>query len=247
VPEAATVTDKLSVRDFQRLYLDDRMHHSSGWFRDRGVPLDEAQVEKSRRLFTTLEIEPGMKVLDVGCSWGGLSRWMAERGADVTGLTVDPEHKKAMPRIPGLNIVVQRWQDYSGLVDRVACINALENFNDRPAFFHNMREWLRPGGRAVIWVVTADSAIYRAPSLPDVLKWSADAGLDVLSLTTGLAQHYARTLGCFASNLEAAKIPLKDLSANQMKQFRLRFYRISERLLDSGRNDMVEIVLGRAA
>ncbi|MFE7504664.1 SAM-dependent methyltransferase [Promicromonospora sp. NPDC057488] len=238
-------SDRMSLREFQRLYLDEDMHHSSGWFADPKASLDVAQVQKSLRLADALEIEPGMKVLDVGCSWGAFAQWIAAQGADVTGLTVDPEHAAWAPRTPNLNIVVQRWQDYTGTVDRVVCINALENFDERSAFFHKLRDWLKPGGQAVIWSVTADSSIYRAPSLSDVLGWADDARLEVMWLAPDLAHHYAATLACFVSNLESAYIPPQDQASLEMRNRRLRFYKTSRTLLETGRNNMVEIGLRR--
>lgn len=236
---------EMSRRAFQRLYLDEQMHHSSGWFDDATVSLNAAQARKSERLSTLLELEPGMTVLDVGCSWGAFARWMAERGAEVTGITLEPEHAESSPRTPGLNIAVQRWQDYSGTVDRVACINALENFDERPRFFRSLRHWLRPGGRAVIWTVTAESSVYRVPSVSEVLTWSEDAGLEILSATTGLAHHYATTLEHFVSNLQAASIPAEDRITEEVRSRRLRFYDMSRRLLETGRNDMVEVCFQR--
>lgn len=236
---------EMSRRAFQRLYLDEQMHHSSGWFDNPAVSLHAAQVRKSQRLTTLLELEPGMTVLDVGCSWGALARWMADRGADVTGITLEPEHATSTPRTPGLNIAVQRWQDYSGLVDRVTCINALENFDERPRFFRSLRSWLRPGGRGVIWSVTAESTVYRVPSVSNILEWSKDAGLEVLWATTGLAHHYARTLEHFVSNLETASIPAEHRITEEIRDRRLRFYDMSRRLLETGRNDMVEICFQR--
>lgn len=241
----ASGLDGMSMREFQRLYLDEQMHHSSGWFTGPGVSLDAAQDQKSKRLAEVLEIEPGMEVLDVGCSWGAFARWMANRGAAVTGLTVEPEHAACAPPTPGLNISVQRWQDYGGIVDRVACINALENFDQRPEFFRSMRSWLRPGGHAVIWSVTADASIYRVPSLSDILGWAADAQFEVMRLTPGLAHHYAKTLGCFVSNLEKADIPLEFKAAHERRHRALRFYSTSKRLLETGRNDMIEVALRR--
>lgn len=237
---------EMSVREFQALYLDKQMHHSSGWFADPTVSLDEAQAIKSKRIAAVLGIEPGMTVLDVGCSWGAFARWIAERGAIVTGITVDSEHAAHMPYTPGLKIAVKRWQDYTELVDRVACINALENFDERPKFFHSLRSWLNPGGRAVIWSVTADASIYRVPSVSDILNWATDAHLEVVGLTTGLAHHYANTMECFEFNLESVEIPSEYARVHERRIRSLKFYRTSRKLLESGRNDMIEVVLRRA-
>ena len=71
--------------------LDTHMNYSCGYWAT-AQNLNEAQEHKMGMICRKLQLEPGMQVLDDGCGWGGLSRWMAERyGVEVTGITVSKE------------------------------------------------------------------------------------------------------------------------------------------------------------
>ncbi|MCY4665116.1 MAG: class I SAM-dependent methyltransferase, partial [Acidimicrobiaceae bacterium] len=67
--------------------LDKRMIYSCGYWH-RAADLDEAQVHKLDLICRKLHLEPGMRLLDIGCGWGGFAKFAAaEYGAVVTGVT----------------------------------------------------------------------------------------------------------------------------------------------------------------
>ncbi|HEX4194147.1 MAG TPA: cyclopropane-fatty-acyl-phospholipid synthase family protein, partial [Stellaceae bacterium] len=92
------------------LFLDTDRQYSCAYFTDPGEPLEEAQANKKRHLASKLRLEPGQKVLDIGCGWGGLALYLAqEADVDVTGITLSVEQLR----------VAQRRAQAMGVADRV--------------------------------------------------------------------------------------------------------------------------------
>ena len=109
--------------EFYSLILEPQMAYSCGYHATPDVPLEEAQRAKLDLVCTKLGLEPGMKMLDVGCGWGSLSLHAAEHfGAQVTGVTIAAEQKKFIDaRIAerGLQDRVEiRLQDYREVPER---------------------------------------------------------------------------------------------------------------------------------
>ena len=75
-----------------RACLDEAMHYSCAYFRDRGMTLEEAQHAKSEHIAAKLHLRPGHRVLDIGCGWGSLAMHLAKNhDVRVTGLTLSAE------------------------------------------------------------------------------------------------------------------------------------------------------------
>jgi cyclopropane-fatty-acyl-phospholipid synthase len=78
------------------LFLDADRQYSCAYFERAGQSLDDAQLAKRRHLAAKLLIEPGQRVLDIGCGWGGLALYIAEScGARVTGITLSRQQLAA--------------------------------------------------------------------------------------------------------------------------------------------------------
>ena len=78
--------------DFYRLFLDRQMQYSCAYWPREGMTLDEAQEAKLAHIAAKLRLEPGLKVLDIGCGWGGLAIWLAQHSdVEVTGITLSEE------------------------------------------------------------------------------------------------------------------------------------------------------------
>src|SRR5262249_56414759 len=70
------------------IFLDDDRQYSCAYFEHPGQTLDDAQLAKKRHLAAKLVLKPGLRVLDIGCGWGGLALYPAQpRGARGTGIT----------------------------------------------------------------------------------------------------------------------------------------------------------------
>ena len=74
---------------FYKLWLDKRMVYSCAYFRSQDETLDSAQEAKLDLICRKLRLQPGERLLDIGCGWGGLITYAAERyGVDATGITL---------------------------------------------------------------------------------------------------------------------------------------------------------------
>src|SRR5207245_10452513 len=78
---------------FYRLWLDERMVYSCAYFRSDADSLDSAQAQKLDHICRKLMLKSGEAFLDIGCGWGGLIFWAAQKyRVDETGLTATPKH-----------------------------------------------------------------------------------------------------------------------------------------------------------
>src|SRR5664279_5758088 len=115
---------------FYSAWLDPSMTYSSALFEEGMQDLTAAQNNKYRRLAEAINLQPGQKVLEIGCGWGGFAEYAAKNfDAKVIGLTISTEQRDfALKRIQaaGLNDKVEiRFQDYRdevGQYDRIASI-----------------------------------------------------------------------------------------------------------------------------
>jgi len=112
---------------YQRM-LDPRMTYTCGYWKDADN-LSDAQEAKLDLVCRKIGLEPGMRVLDIGCGWGSFAGFAAERyAADVVGVTVSKEQiALAQARYKGLSVDL-RWQDYRDLRDRFDRIVSLGMF-----------------------------------------------------------------------------------------------------------------------
>ncbi len=155
---------------FYEAWLDETMTYSSALFEAPKQSLEEAQVNKYRRVAELAELKPEHHVLEVGCGWGGFATFAAgEIGCKVTGVTISKEQfDYASRRIQaaGLDDRVEiRRQDYrdtEGRFDRVASIEMFEAVGESywPLFFDKLRDNLQPGGRAALQVITIADGLW---------------------------------------------------------------------------------------
>lgn len=146
--------------------LDRRMIYSCGYW--PGVEdLDTAQEQKLEMVARKLYLEPGMRVLDIGCGWGGTARYLAEEhGVEVVGLTVSAEQAEyARENCRGLPVEI-RLQDYrevDEVFDRVFSIGMFEHVGHRnyAAYMATTRRVLAPDGLALLHSIGAHRTQYQ--------------------------------------------------------------------------------------
>lgn len=145
------------------LFLDDDRQYSCGYFRSPGDTLELAQAQKKAHIAAKLCLEPGMKVLDIGCGWGGMALTLArDYGVQVLGITLSQEQLKLSrerARNAGLEGQVRfELMDYralSGQFDRVVSVGMFEHVG-APQFrtyFRTLRALLAPDGLALIHTI----------------------------------------------------------------------------------------------
>lgn len=145
------------------LFLDTDKQYSCGYFRHADASLEQAQTDKKAHIAAKLMIEPGMRVLDIGCGWGGMALSLAQdHGAEVVGVTLSREqHAIATNRAreAGLGDRIDiRFTDYrevEGQFDRIVSVGMFEHVGapHYDAYFRTVRDRLTPEGVALIHTI----------------------------------------------------------------------------------------------
>jgi len=145
------------------LFLDRDKQYSCAYFRDPNNSLDQAQADKKAHIAAKLRIEPGMRVLDIGCGWGGMALTLArDYGARVLGVTLSREQWKIATeraRAQGLeDRVAFRLTDYRELretFDRIVSVGMFEHVGvpHYREYFAHVRDKLAPDGIALIHTI----------------------------------------------------------------------------------------------
>lgn len=145
--------------DLDRFYREiwgEHIHH--GLWQSRRETADEATRRLIAEVAAQAQVQPGNRVCDVGCGYGGTSRTLArEYGARVTALTVSrAQHEHALSLEPGANNPTYLLRDWlaSGLepasFNAVIAIESSEHMADLEAFFAEVARVLKPAGRFVV-------------------------------------------------------------------------------------------------
>jgi cyclopropane-fatty-acyl-phospholipid synthase len=146
--------------DLYRVMLDDRMVYTCGYWKDAKT-LQEAQDAKLDLICRKALLKPGMRVLDLGCGFGGFALYAAEKyGCEVVGVTISTEQQQfGSARAKQLGLPVDlRLQDYRnvyGSFDAVVSIGMLEHVgwrNHRP-FMEVVHRCLKKEGTAVLHTI----------------------------------------------------------------------------------------------
>jgi cyclopropane-fatty-acyl-phospholipid synthase len=146
--------------DFYRLFLDKDLQYSCGYFRDPSNSVEQAQLDKKSHVAAKLMLQPGLKVLDIGCGWGGLALYLHKvADVDVLGITLSKEQLEVARQRAAEAGVSDRvkfelmdYRDVTGRFDRIASVGMLEHVG-RPHFqtyFRKVRELLADDGVALI-------------------------------------------------------------------------------------------------
>ncbi|MGZ9811975.1 class I SAM-dependent methyltransferase [Pseudoroseicyclus sp. H15] len=199
------------------LFLDEDRQYSCAYFPQEDMTLEEAQMAKKRHIIGKLCVEPGMRVLDIGCGWGGMAITLAkEYGAHVIGVTLSEEQIKiGRQRVKdaGLEDKVElRMMDYRDVpetFDRIVSVGMFEHVGRKHfrEYFDKVHDMLTEDGVALIHTIgsteapRATSAWTRKyifpggyiPSMSETLAQIEKAEL-VTSDVEVLRVHYAKTL-----------------------------------------------------
>ena len=149
------------------LFLDEERQYSCAYFREGNdgadSDLDQAQRDKLDHIAKKLRLAPGMRVLDIGCGWGGMARHIHKlSGAEVLGVTLSEEQLKyARAKAKELGIdgkvryELMDYRDVKGPFDRIVSVGMFEHVG-RPnyaAYFDKVAELLAPDGVALIHTI----------------------------------------------------------------------------------------------
>ncbi|EMM6764164.1 cyclopropane fatty acyl phospholipid synthase [Pluralibacter gergoviae] len=131
--------------------LDPYMQYSCAYWKDAQT-LEQAQEAKLDLICRKLQLAPGMRVLDIGCGWGGLAYYMAKNyGVSVEGVTISAEQQKlAQQRCEGLDvkILLQDYRDLNEQFDRIVSVGMFEHVGPKnyATYFDVVDRNLKPDG-----------------------------------------------------------------------------------------------------
>ena len=229
--DAAAISHHYDVsNDFYRLVLGPSMTYSCAVWADPVVGLDAAQAAKHELISRKLGLEPGVRLLDVGCGWGGMLLHAGrEHGVTGVGVTISRQQADlADKRIADAGLADRlqvRLQDYRDVVDgpydAISSIGMFEHvgLSQLKVYFEQLFQLVRPGGRLLNHGISRPAGdrprVARAGFLeryvfPDGELHEVGAVVSVLQETgfevrhvESLREHYALTLRAWVANLEA--------------------------------------------
>ena len=155
--------------DFYAAWLDATMTYSSARFAAPGERLEDAQLRKVQTLLDRLELQPGQRLLEIGCGWGTLAIEAAKRGVTVVGLTLSTEQKSWADRkiaeagfADRIEIRLQDYRETAERFDAVASVEMVEAVGRRwwGAYLDSTARNLKPGGRAALQFISMDDRIF---------------------------------------------------------------------------------------
>ncbi|MEO0666705.1 MAG: cyclopropane-fatty-acyl-phospholipid synthase family protein [Pseudomonadota bacterium] len=149
--------------DLYRLFLDEDMQYSCAYFSDPTMTLEAAQVAKKAHIAGKLRLEPGMRVLDIGCGWGGMAMTLArDHGCEVTGITLSENQlATAEARVEAAGLAhkvrfdLRDYRHVSGTFDRIVSVGMLEHVGvpNYGTYFGKVSDLLDPDGVALIHTI----------------------------------------------------------------------------------------------
>jgi cyclopropane-fatty-acyl-phospholipid synthase len=221
-PRVRSMVDHYNLgNDFYRAWLDPSLTYSSARFTHPDQPLEAAQRHKYETIARHAGLHAGMRVLEIGCGWGGFAEYAAaELGCSVVGITISDEQARfARKRLAGrgltdlVEIELMEFRDVAGTFDAIVSIEMIESIDERqwPDLFECIARSLAPGARAAMQAITIADPLWdhyrnrpdfiqqyifpggQLPA-PKVMRKLADqAGLVVEQIDT-FGLDYARTL-----------------------------------------------------
>ncbi|MCB2307114.1 cyclopropane-fatty-acyl-phospholipid synthase family protein [Clostridium estertheticum] len=212
--------------DFYKLWLDDSMNYSCGYFKNDTDSLNQAQSNKINHILNKLNLKEGQTLLDIGCGWGDLIISAAKQyKVKSTGITISEEQfENATERIKleGLeNLVEVKLQDYREIknvsFDRIVSVGMLEHvgLESLSEYFHIVNDLLNDKGLSLLHCITAvneggnntwiDKYIFpggHVPAIKNIITDIADLELELIDVES-LRRHYGKTLEHWAENFES--------------------------------------------
>lgn len=144
--------------------LDKRMIYSCGYWESAST-LDDAQKAKLDLVCRKLDLRPGMRILDIGCGWGGTAQYAAERyKVDVVGITVSQKQatfgKELCHGLP-IDIRLQDYRDVEGSFDRILSIGMFEHVGCKNyrTFMRKVRGLLKDNGLFLLQTIGGNKSV----------------------------------------------------------------------------------------
>ncbi|MEH6550290.1 MAG: cyclopropane-fatty-acyl-phospholipid synthase family protein [Pseudomonadales bacterium] len=220
--------------DFYKLWLDTaEMQYTCAYYPHDGMTLEDAQIEKLHHVCRKLQLKPGDTVVEAGCGWGGLARFMAKNyGVNVKAYNISQEQVKYARQCAQeqgltdqIEYVLDDYRNISGKYDVFVSIGMLEHvaLSDYQELGEVVNNCLKPDGRGLIhcigrispgpmnaWIERRIFPGACPPSLVQMMQIFEPNNLSVLDIEN-LRLHYSRTLAMWADRFEEHKEEITQL------------------------------------
>ena len=250
------------------LFLDADRQYSCAYFSQEGVSLDVAQAAKKAHIARKLLISPGMRVLEIGCGWGGLALTLArDHGAQVTGITLSQEQltiardrAKAAGLADRVSFELMDYRAINGVFDRIVSVGMFEHVGapNFGTFFNVVRDRLADDGVALIhtigrtappnatnpWIAKYIFPGGYVPSLSEVAEAIQNTGLRIGDIEC-LRLHYAMTLRCWFDRFSAKSDVAAILRDERFVRMWRYYLAASEQTFRHGPQDVFQFQLCR--
>jgi cyclopropane-fatty-acyl-phospholipid synthase len=205
--------------DLFKVMLDKNMIYSCAYWKNAET-LEQAQENKCKLICEKLYLKPGMKILDIGCGWGGLALYAAKNyGVEVIGVTISQEQAEYAREITKDYPVEIRLQDYreiDELFDRIVSVGMFEHVGVKnyKTFMNTAHTLLKDGGLLLLHTIGSNSSltygdpwitkyIFTNGMLPSVEQIArASQGLFVMEDWHNFGADYDKTLMAWNENFE---------------------------------------------
>ena len=230
--------------DLYKLFLDKDMQYSCAYFHNENISLDQAQIDKKNHIINKLQISENMKVLDIGCGWGGMAIEIAKQtGATVKGITLSENQfatasKRAQEEglSEKLHFKLQDYRNENENYDRIVSVGMFEHVGIKyfREYLKKTYDLLKDSGVFLLHTIgqrgvpTATSPWIRKyifpggyiPSLSDIIHETEKLNINITDIEI-LRLHYAHTLTHWYKNVQKNKSQI-------INMFDERFYRMWE-------------------
>ena len=223
---------------FQRC-LGRRLKYSGCYFRKGGESLDEAEEAMLDLYVERGRIADGQEILELGCGWGSLSLFLAERfpGSRITGVSnsrtqkefIDSEAaRRGLSNLAIITCDMNTFDIDAGRFDRVVSIEMFEHMKNYQALMKRIARWLRPGGLLFVHIFTHRRLAYHFVAR-DQTDWMAryfftggqmpshgllmqfQENLSLVSDWTVSGTHYQRTAEAWLRNMDSHRVEIMPL------------------------------------
>lgn len=232
--------------DFYQHFLDRTLTYSCGYRIRETDSLEEMQLQKYELICRKLSLQPGDSIIDIGCGWGGMLIYAAQRyGVTGTGITLSLEQEKlAKERIEQkgladkIKIVVADYREIQGQYDKFVSIGMFEHVGkgNFATFMRKTSELLKPNGIGLLHTIATEGAQRNgawvdkyifpggyAPRLHELTQEMLGTKFTVAHCEN-LKPHYAETLKQWGHNFMKNRTKIASLSQNYDERFLRMWY-----------------------
>lgn len=255
--------------ELYRLFLDEDMQYSCGYWPETGMTLEQAQLAKKRHIAAKLCLQPGQRVLDIGCGWGGMALHLAkEHGVTVVGVTLSEDQYalaavrvKAAGQEDKVDIRLQDYRDVEGPFDRIVSVGMFEHVGvgNYGEYFAKICDLLTDDGAALVHSIgrkkgpgTTGKWIRKyifpggySPALSETFSEIETSGLWVTDMEI-LRLHYALTLAEWDKRFQANRAAVVDMMGDRFARMWEFYLVISEFSFRYGNHMNFQIQLSKS-